>query len=150
MADANERTFIMIKPDGVQRGIVGDIIRRFEQRGYKLVGLKMMQVGGKDDCIWSYTGFVLRFRHQKLYSKATTKNTRVREKHHSRVPLSSPLFVVSRQEILRTPLVVHRQWTRYRHGKSIRAIEMSHFHSLSVGLGRYECDQRRPQDARRH
>ena len=44
MADANERTFIMIKPDGVQRGIVGDIIRRFEQRGYKLVGLKMMQV----------------------------------------------------------------------------------------------------------
>lgn len=44
MADATERTFIMIKPDGVQRGLVGDIIRRFETRGYKLVGLKMLQV----------------------------------------------------------------------------------------------------------
>ncbi len=45
MASANnERTFIMVKPDGVQRGAVGDIIRRFEQRGYKLVALKMIQV----------------------------------------------------------------------------------------------------------
>ena len=44
MADATERSFIMIKPDGVQRGLVGDIIRRFETRGYKLVGLKMIQV----------------------------------------------------------------------------------------------------------
>ncbi|CAF0879579.1 unnamed protein product [Adineta steineri] len=43
MAGANERSFIMIKPDGVQRGIVGDVIRRFEQKGYKLVGLKMIQ-----------------------------------------------------------------------------------------------------------
>ena len=40
---ATERTFIAIKPDGVQRGIVGDIISRFENRGYKLVGLKMEQ-----------------------------------------------------------------------------------------------------------
>jgi nucleoside-diphosphate kinase len=44
MAENTERTFIMIKPDGVQRGIVGDILRRFEQRGYKLVALKMIQV----------------------------------------------------------------------------------------------------------
>ncbi len=44
MADATERTFIMIKPDGVQRGVVGDVIHRFEQRGYKLVGLKLLQV----------------------------------------------------------------------------------------------------------
>lgn len=36
-----ERTFIAVKPDGVQRGLVGDIIARFEKRGYKLVGLKM-------------------------------------------------------------------------------------------------------------
>ncbi|CAF4707911.1 unnamed protein product [Rotaria sp. Silwood1] len=43
MAGASERTFIMVKPDGVQRGLVGDIIRRFEQRGYKLVALKMIQ-----------------------------------------------------------------------------------------------------------
>lgn len=37
-----ERTFIMIKPDGVKRGLVADIIKRFEQRGYKLVAMKMM------------------------------------------------------------------------------------------------------------
>merc|ERR1711916_98446 len=37
-----ERTFIAIKPDGVQRGLVGEIIKRFEQKGYKLVALKMV------------------------------------------------------------------------------------------------------------
>ena len=40
-----ERTFIMVKPDGVQRGIVGSIISRFEQKGFKLVGLKMCAPG---------------------------------------------------------------------------------------------------------
>ena len=39
-----ERTFIMIKPDGVQRGLVGEIIKRFEQKGFKLVAMKFMQV----------------------------------------------------------------------------------------------------------
>jgi nucleoside-diphosphate kinase len=37
MAGNAERTYLMIKPDGVQRGLVGDIISRFEKRGYKLV-----------------------------------------------------------------------------------------------------------------
>ncbi|MGL5058561.1 MAG: nucleoside-diphosphate kinase [Microcoleus sp.] len=37
-----ERTFLAIKPDGVQRGLVGEIIGRFEAKGFKLVGLKMM------------------------------------------------------------------------------------------------------------
>merc|ERR1719464_1584154 len=36
-----ERTYIMIKPDGVQRGLVGEIIKRFEQKGYKLVAMKL-------------------------------------------------------------------------------------------------------------
>lgn len=39
-----ERTFIMIKPDGVQRNLVGEIIRRFETKGFKLVGLKLLSV----------------------------------------------------------------------------------------------------------
>uniref|UniRef100_A0A673ZQ84 Nucleoside diphosphate kinase n=1 Tax=Salmo trutta TaxID=8032 RepID=A0A673ZQ84_SALTR len=39
----NERTFIAIKPDGVQRGLVGEIIKRFEQRGFRLVAMKMVQ-----------------------------------------------------------------------------------------------------------
>lgn len=36
-----ERTYVMVKPDGVHRGLVGEIIKRFENRGYKLVALKM-------------------------------------------------------------------------------------------------------------
>ena len=39
-----ERTFIMVKPDGVQRGLVGEIVNRFEQKGFKLVGAKLMQI----------------------------------------------------------------------------------------------------------
>ncbi|XP_034450012.1 nucleoside diphosphate kinase 3 isoform X1 [Hippoglossus hippoglossus] len=39
----NERTFIAVKPDGVQRKLVGEIVRRFEKKGFKLVGLKLMQ-----------------------------------------------------------------------------------------------------------
>ena len=39
---ATERTFIAIKPDGVQRGLVGEIIGRFERKGFKLVGLKQL------------------------------------------------------------------------------------------------------------
>src|SRR6056297_1211839 len=44
MSDETERTFVMVKPDGVQRGLVGDIISRFEERGLKLVGAKFMQI----------------------------------------------------------------------------------------------------------
>jgi nucleoside-diphosphate kinase len=39
----DERTLILIKPDGVQRGLMGRIISRFEERGYKCTGLKMLQ-----------------------------------------------------------------------------------------------------------
>ena len=39
-----ERTFIMIKPDGVQRNLVGNIVSRFETKGFKLVGMKFMAV----------------------------------------------------------------------------------------------------------
>jgi nucleoside-diphosphate kinase len=39
-----ERTLILIKPDGVQRGLIGPIITRFERRGLQLVGMKFMQM----------------------------------------------------------------------------------------------------------
>ncbi|KUF89416.1 hypothetical protein AM588_10002655 [Phytophthora nicotianae] len=39
---AKERTFIAIKPDGVQRGLISEVIGRFEKKGYKLVALKLM------------------------------------------------------------------------------------------------------------
>ncbi|XP_048847649.1 nucleoside diphosphate kinase A-like isoform X1 [Brienomyrus brachyistius] len=38
-----ERTFIAVKPDGVHRRLVGEIIRRFEQKGFHLVGMKLVQ-----------------------------------------------------------------------------------------------------------
>ncbi|KAH0520621.1 nucleoside diphosphate kinase 3 isoform X1 [Chionomys nivalis] len=39
----NERTFLAVKPDGVQRRLVGEIVRRFERKGFKLVALKLVQ-----------------------------------------------------------------------------------------------------------
>jgi nucleoside-diphosphate kinase len=39
-----ERTFVMIKPDGVQRGLVGEILNRFEKKGLKIVALKLVSV----------------------------------------------------------------------------------------------------------
>jgi nucleoside-diphosphate kinase len=39
-----ERTLVIVKPDGVQRGLVGPILTRLEARGLKLVGLKLVQV----------------------------------------------------------------------------------------------------------
>ncbi|MEQ6377280.1 nucleoside-diphosphate kinase [Bacillaceae bacterium S4-13-58] len=39
-----ERTFIMVKPDGVQRNVIGNIVSRFEQKGFKLSGGKLMQI----------------------------------------------------------------------------------------------------------
>ena len=39
---AAERSFVAIKPDGVQRGLVGEILGRFERKGFKLVGLKQI------------------------------------------------------------------------------------------------------------
>ena len=39
-----ERTLLLIKPDGVQRGLVGRILSRFEDKGLKLVGLKVMRI----------------------------------------------------------------------------------------------------------
>lgn len=39
-----EQTLVLIKPDGVQRGLIGEVIKRFEQRGLKIVGMKMVDV----------------------------------------------------------------------------------------------------------
>ena len=44
-----ERTYIMVKPDGVQRGLVGRVIARFEDKGMRLVGLKMVMA--EDDIL---------------------------------------------------------------------------------------------------
>ena len=41
MADKKEKTLVFIKPDGIQRSLIGEIIRRYERSGLKLIGLKM-------------------------------------------------------------------------------------------------------------
>jgi nucleoside-diphosphate kinase len=42
-----ERTFVMIKPDGVQRGLVGEILSRFEKKGLKIIAMKLVSVSKK-------------------------------------------------------------------------------------------------------
>ncbi|MBI5754234.1 nucleoside-diphosphate kinase [Candidatus Peregrinibacteria bacterium] len=44
MKKVNERTLILIKPDAIQRGLVGEITTRFERKGLKLVGMKMISL----------------------------------------------------------------------------------------------------------
>ncbi|MBN3311370.1 NDK3 kinase, partial [Atractosteus spatula] len=51
-AGINERTFIAVKPDGVQRRLVGEITRRFEQKGFRLVGLKLVQANTSIQSYW--------------------------------------------------------------------------------------------------
>lgn len=48
----NERTFVIIKPDGVQRSLVGEIIKRFERVGLKIVGMKFGMLDSKK--IWEH------------------------------------------------------------------------------------------------
>jgi nucleoside-diphosphate kinase len=52
MHPKNERTFVIIKPDGIQRSLVGEIIKRFERAGYKLCAAKLT-VPTEDQC-WSH------------------------------------------------------------------------------------------------
>jgi nucleoside-diphosphate kinase len=47
-----ERSFVIVKPDGVQRGLIGEILSRFERTGLKLVSLKMVMLDG--DRIWKH------------------------------------------------------------------------------------------------
>ena len=39
-----EKTFLMVKPDGVQRNLIGEIVSRFEKKGFQLAGAKLMQI----------------------------------------------------------------------------------------------------------
>lgn len=44
MSALNQRTLVIVKPDGVQRGLVGEILARFERKGLSLVGMKLINV----------------------------------------------------------------------------------------------------------
>lgn len=47
-----QRTAVLVKPDGMQRGLIGEIISRFERKGLKLIGLKMVQLSDKQLSDW--------------------------------------------------------------------------------------------------
>lgn len=63
-----ERTFVMIKPDAVMRGLVGEIIKRLEQRGLKIIALKMVQASHQqiDDFYPKNDEWVTRIGHKTL------------------------------------------------------------------------------------
>lgn len=89
-ADNTERTFLMIKPDAVHRGLIADIIKRFEQKGFKLVAMKFVKVWvvccllpllGTDFLSFTNCSLIvlfLRLRPARNYYKNTTKNWKAR------------------------------------------------------------------------
>lgn len=66
-----ERTFVMIKPDGVQRCLIGTTIKRFEEKGFKLVAMKLMCVSNELACE-HYKEHVGKPFYEKLISYITS------------------------------------------------------------------------------
>jgi len=60
-----EQTLVLVKPDGVARGLIGEIVKRFEQRGMKIVGLKLTEVD-KDFAKKHYTEDITKRRGAKV------------------------------------------------------------------------------------
>ncbi len=60
-----EQTLVLIKPDGVARGLIGEIIKRFEQRGMKIVALKLVKIE-EDRAKKHYTEDISRRRGEKV------------------------------------------------------------------------------------
>jgi nucleoside-diphosphate kinase len=63
-----ERTLVLIKPDGVERGLIGEIISRFEKRGFKIVGMKMVRVN-KELAMKHYTEDISKRRGEIVRKK---------------------------------------------------------------------------------
>ncbi|OGZ70355.1 MAG: hypothetical protein A3F47_01040 [Candidatus Staskawiczbacteria bacterium RIFCSPHIGHO2_12_FULL_38_11] len=65
MSDKLQRTLVLLKPDSINRGLVGDILHRFERVGAKMVGLKML-VSDKDTAARHYTEDLAKRRGEKI------------------------------------------------------------------------------------
>jgi len=63
-----EKTLVLIKPDGVERGLVGEILSRFERRGLKIVGIKMVRVN-QELAMQHYTEDITRRRGEIVRKK---------------------------------------------------------------------------------
>jgi len=68
---ALQQTLVLIKPDGVARGLTGEIIQRFEQRGLKLIALKLVQVN-MDHAKQHYTDDITKRRGEKIRTQLLT------------------------------------------------------------------------------
>jgi len=62
-----QRTLVLIKPDGVMRGLVGEVIKRFENKGLKIIGLKMVCID-KEFAAKHYTEDISKRRGEKVRS----------------------------------------------------------------------------------
>ena len=65
MPNKLERTLVLLKPDAIQRGIVGEILQRFERVGAKMVGLKLL-VSEKDTAMKHYSEDLAKRRGEKV------------------------------------------------------------------------------------
>ncbi len=65
MSDKLQRTLVLLKPDAIHRGIVGEVLHRFERVGAKMIGLKML-VSDKDTAMKHYTEDLTRRRGEKV------------------------------------------------------------------------------------
>src|SRR3989344_1870529 len=82
-----ERTLVVIKPDGVQRTLIGEIVKRYERVGFKLVGLKMM--GPTEEHIEKH--YLLDPNWRKMSEKKPLRCMTRREwNHRHAIPLLSP------------------------------------------------------------
>lgn len=100
-----ERTLVAVKPDGVQRRLIGDVIKRFEQRGFRLVGLKMLQVSDSHRRgSWLCDVFV---HHVSVYFSGFWQ------------AFSSALCLTAEETLLRQPALLHDLWPRSCHGEEL-------------------------------
>jgi len=63
-----EKTLVLIKPDGVERGLIGEIISRFEKRGFKIAGMKLVRVN-KDQAMKHYTEDITKRRGEDVRNR---------------------------------------------------------------------------------
>ncbi len=73
MHPKNERTFVILKPDSVQRSLIGEIMKRFENMGLKIVGMKMLRA--TEDQVWKHYN-----KNDEWYLKKGTQSVENRTK----------------------------------------------------------------------
>ena len=103
---ADERSFIMVKPDGVQRGLVGEIVKRFEQKGFKLVAMKFMKVRTRRGSVDVHMDHLLRPSHFSPLCIFTSPPPVLRVFPPSPSPFRLFLHVTCRNDVIIVPVTL--------------------------------------------